>query len=111
MPRFEFQRFLSETGVSLPRLASYLRVAPSYLEAALHGEGRLTGRDQAACRLLWRRLTKAKQLGLPFAEPPSTFTRTHGRQQARAKAKAAAKKRVGPARPAPPSADAQGVML
>jgi hypothetical protein len=98
--------------VSLTRLASYLRVAPSYLDAAVRGEGRLTGRDQAACRLLWRRLTKAKQLGLPFAEPPSTFTRTHGRQEARAKAKAAAaKKAARAARAAPPSADTQGVIL
>lgn len=89
MARFDFERFLAETGVSLTKLASYLRVAPAYLETAVRGEGRLTTRDQSACRLLWRRLTKAKQLDLPFAEPPVTFTRTYARQRARAAAVAA----------------------
>ncbi len=104
MARFDFPRFLAETGVSMMKLASYLRVAPSYLEAALRGEGRLTGRDQAACRVLWRRLTKAKQLALPFAESPATFTRRHGKEQARAKALAAAKRtRQAPPRAAEPS--------
>jgi hypothetical protein len=91
MARFDFQRFLAETGVSLTRLASHLRVAPSYLQAAAAGQGKLTGRDQEACRRLWRRLTKAVQLPLPFAESPHTFTRQHARQAARDRVLAAAR--------------------
>jgi hypothetical protein len=105
MARFDFQRFLAETGVSLTRLASYLRVAPSYLEAAAAGRGKLTGRDQEGCRLLWRRLTRAVQLSLPFAEPPRTFTREHARQAARARSISA--RRTPARRPGP----AQGAML
>ncbi len=93
MARFDLQRFLAETGVSVTRLASYLRVAPTYLEAAAVGEGKLTARDQAACRLLRRRLIQAVQLDLPFAEPRETFTRQHARRVARERALAA------PARP------------
>ena len=87
MPRFDLQRFLGDTGVSVTRLASYLRVAPSYLEAAAAGQGRLTRRDQDACRLLWRRLTQAVQLSLPFAEPLEAFTREHAHRVARAASK------------------------
>ena len=87
MARFNFQRFLSETGVSLARLAAYLRVAQSYLEAAAAGRERLTARDLAACRLLWRRLTQAVQIELPFAEPPETFMRGHARILARSRPK------------------------
>jgi len=90
VPGFELQRFLGDTGVSLTRLASYLRVAPSYLEAAAAGQGRLTRRDQDACRLLWRRLSQAVQLPLPFAEPVETFTREHAHRAARATSKARA---------------------
>jgi hypothetical protein len=90
MARFDFPRFLAETGVSLTRLASYLRVAPTYLQAAAAGEGKLTTRDQDACRLLRRRLTKAVQLDLPFAEPGETFTRAHARRLARQRALAPA---------------------
>jgi len=82
------QRFLSETGVSLARLAAYLRVAQSYLEAAAMGREHLTARDQAACRLLWRRLTQAVQLELPFAESPETFTQRHARLLARGRSRA-----------------------
>lgn len=89
MARFDFQRFLAETGVGLTKLASHLRVAPTYLQAAAAGKGRLTPRDQEACRLLWRRLTRAVQLPLPFAEPPETFTRDHARRLARERATAA----------------------
>jgi hypothetical protein len=103
MARFDFQRFLAETGVSLARLASYLRVAPAYLEAAAGGQGKLTGRDQDACRLLWRRLTKAVQLPLPFAEPPQTFTRQHARLAARARALEAKPRRRAARPPATPS--------
>ena len=99
MARFSFQRFLSETGVSLARLAAYLRVAQSYLEAAAAGRERLTARDLAACRLLWRRLTQAVQLELPFAESPETFTQQHARLVARARSRAA--KAVMKERPAP----------
>jgi hypothetical protein len=87
MPRFDLQRFLGETGVSLTGLASYLRVAPTYLEAALAGQERLTRRDQDACRLLWRRLTQAVQLKLPFAEPLEAFSREHAHRAARAASK------------------------
>jgi hypothetical protein len=86
VPRFDLGDFLQKTGFSLKRLATYLRVAPTYLEAALAGTIRLTTRDQQACRLLWRRLFQAKQMPLPFAEPLETFTRTHARSQARARA-------------------------
>jgi hypothetical protein len=86
LARFDLADFLAKTGTSLNRLASYLRVAPSYLEAALEGTGRLTTRDQQACRLLWRRLFRAKQLDLPFAESPDTFSRSHARERARARA-------------------------
>ncbi len=100
MSRFDFQRFLAETGVSLGKLASYLRVAPTYLQAAAAGEGRLTTRDQEACRLLWRRLTRAVQLPLPFAESARTFTREHARQARRARAVAAARSSRAEASPA-----------
>jgi hypothetical protein len=106
MAGFDFQRFLAETGVSLTRLASYLRVAPTYLQAAAAGQGKLTGRDQAACRLLWRRLTKAVQLPLPFAEPAHTFTREHARRMARARAIAVTPRRTAARRAARPAQDA-----
>jgi hypothetical protein len=82
--RFDLRDFLARTGVTLARLASYLRVAPSYLESALDGTGRLTARDQQACRLLQRRLFQAKQMELPFAEPPRTFSKSYARDRARA---------------------------
>jgi hypothetical protein len=85
VPRFDLTEFLAKTGFSLPRLASYLRVAPVYLEAVLAGHARLTARDQAACRLLWRRLFRGKQMDLPFAEPIETFTRRHAQTLARAR--------------------------
>ena len=90
MSRFDLQEFLARTGVSLTKLASYLRVAPSYLQAALDGTGRLTARDQQACRLLVRRLFQAKQMELPFAEPLRSFSKTHARDRARTAAKTAA---------------------
>jgi hypothetical protein len=86
VPRLDLADFLQKTGFSLKRLATYLRVAPTYLEAALAGTARLTTRDQQACRLLWRRLFQAKQMQLPFAEPLESFTRTHARARARARA-------------------------
>lgn len=86
MSRFDLADFLNKTGFSLRKLATYLQVAPGYLEAALAGEARLTARDEAACRLLWRRLFKGKQLDLPFAESLETFTRNHARSLARARA-------------------------
>jgi hypothetical protein len=89
VPRFDLTEFLAKTGFSLPRLASYLRVAPSYLEAVLARQARLTVRDQAACRLLWRRLFRGKQMDLPFAEPIETFTRRHAQALARARGAAA----------------------
>ena len=88
MTRFDLADFLEKTGFSLRRLATYLQVAPGYLEAARAGETRLTARDQAACRLLWRRLFQGKQLELPFAEPLETFTRSHAQSLARARAAA-----------------------
>ena len=88
MTRFDLAEFLDKTGFSLRRLATYLQVAPGYLEAARAGEARLTARDQAACRLLWRRLFQGKQLELPFAEPIETFTRSHAQSLARARATA-----------------------
>jgi hypothetical protein len=89
VPRFDLTEFLAKTGFSLPRLASYLRVAPSYLEAVMAQQARLTVRDQAACRLLWRRLFRGKQMDLPFAEPIETFTRRHAQALARARGAAA----------------------
>jgi len=86
LPRFDLTDFLNRTGFSLRKLATYLQVAPGYLEAVLAGEAPLTARDRAACRLLWRRLFKGKQLELPFAEPLQTFTRNHARVMARARA-------------------------
>jgi hypothetical protein len=85
VPRFDLAEFLAKTGFSLPRLASHLRVAPVYLEAVLAGQARLTARDQTACRLLWRRLFRGKQMDLPFAEPIETFTRRHAQALARAR--------------------------
>ena len=85
VPRFDLTEFLAKTGFSVPRLASHLRVAPVYLEAVLAGQARLTGRDQTACRLLWRRLFRGKQMDLPFAEPIETFTRRHAQALARAR--------------------------
>lgn len=86
MPPFDLTDYLKRTGFSLSRLATYLQVASSYLEAAVAGEARLTARDQAKCRLLWRRLFQGKQLELPFVEPPGTFTRDHARAIARTQA-------------------------
>jgi hypothetical protein len=86
MPPFNLQRFLAETGLSIARLASYLQVAQTYLEGAAAGQADLTRRDREACRTLWRRLTQAVQIELPFAEPPSTFTREHARFLARSRA-------------------------
>ncbi len=74
-------RFILDTH--LGRLAAYLRVAQSYLEAAAAGRERLTPRDQAACHLLWRRLVRAVQLDLPFPEPPETFAQHRARVLAR----------------------------
>jgi len=85
VPRFDLTEFLAKTGFNLPRLASYLRVAPVYLEAVLAGQARLTARDRTACRLLWRRLFRGKQMALPFAEPIETFTRRHAQALARAR--------------------------
>lgn len=96
MPRFDLVEFLAKTGFSLPRLASHLRVTPVYLEAVLAGEARLTVRDQAACRLLWRRLFRGKQMDLPFAEPIETFTRRHAQALARARGSTAADNPAAP---------------
>jgi hypothetical protein len=98
MPRLDLEDFLRKTGFSLPKLASYLRVAPTYLEAVAAGQARLAARDQAACRLLWRRLFQGRQLELPFAEPPQTFTRSHAQTLARARA-AAPRTAAGDRRP------------
>ncbi len=87
MAGFNLQQFLDETGISLHRLATYLQVAESYLGAALVGTARLTRRDETACRLLRRRLTKWRQLDLPFAESINSFSREHARAQARARVK------------------------
>jgi hypothetical protein len=89
VPRVDLAEFLAKTGFSVPRLASYLRVTPVYLEAVLAGQARLTIRDQTACRLLWRRLFRGKQMDLPFAEPIETFTRRHAQTLARARGTAA----------------------
>jgi len=86
MPRFDLQRFLGETGLTIARLASRLQVAQTYLEKVVRGEAKLTSRDQEACRTLWKRLTQAKQMELPFAESAETFTRGHARALARARA-------------------------
>jgi hypothetical protein len=94
VPSFDLADYLRRTGFSLSRLATYLQVAPSYLEAVMAGEARLTARDQAKCRVLWRRLFRGKQLELPFAEPPGTFTLNHARAVARAKAVAPPKRRT-----------------
>lgn len=103
MSRFDLTDFLEKTGFSLRKLATYLQVAPGYLEAARAGEARLTARDQAACRLLWRRLFKGKQLELPFAEPLETFTRSHARTLARAQAaKSGGTANARPSRRRPP---------
>lgn len=85
----------------LAQLALHLRVSLGYLEAVAAGQADLTPRDQEACRLLRRRLNPAKQaclsptdgrqVGLPFAELPETFTRTHAHLGARARARAQAK--------------------
>jgi hypothetical protein len=105
--RFDLADFLDKTGFSLRRLATYLQVAPAYLEAVRGGEARLTARDQAACRLLWRRLFRGKQLELPFAEPLETFTRRHAQAQGRARA---AESRVsGKARPSPRARSSRAV--
>jgi hypothetical protein len=87
MPRFDLQRFLAETGLSIAKLASHLQVAQTYLQKAAGGKADLTRRDREACRTLWRRLTQAAQIELPFAEPPETFTREHARRVARSGAK------------------------
>ena len=87
MARFDFQEFLTKTGLSIPRLASYLQVAQTYLEAVAAGEARLTARDQEACRILRRRLFGGKQLELPFPDPPETFTHGHARRLARDRAR------------------------
>lgn len=87
MPRFDLQRFLAETGLSITRLASYLQVAQTYLRQVAAGKADLTRRDREACRTLLRRLTQAEQLELPFAEPASAFTRQHARLLARSWAK------------------------
>lgn len=91
MPGFDLPRFLDETGISLHKLATHLQVAESYLEAAAAGTARLTRRDETACRQLWRRLTRWKQLNLPFAEPIETFSREHSRAVVRARVKSAKK--------------------
>ncbi|HSB68593.1 MAG TPA: hypothetical protein VLH58_04905 [Candidatus Methylomirabilis sp.] len=113
MPRFNLQRFLGETGLSLARLASYLQVAQTYLREAAEGKVDLTRRDREACRTLWRRLTQAVQIELPFAEPPSTFTRGHARLVARSRAKTPRGRPTGAAarserRPATRAASARG---
>jgi len=104
MTPFNLQRFLGETGISLHRLATFLQVAESYLEAAVAGRGRLTRRDEDACRKLRRRLTRWKQLDLPFAESARTFSRDHARATARAEAKSTAA-RTGRRRTPPPPED------
>lgn len=90
MRRFDFQRFLADTGLSLAALASSLRVAQGYLQAAALGQDHLTPRDEESCRALWRRLTQGEQMELPFGEAPETFTRAHARDLARVRAGKAA---------------------
>jgi len=109
MTVFNLQRFLDETGLGLHKLATYLQVAESYLAAAAAGTGRLTRRDETACRYLRRRLTRWKQLDLPFAESSETFSRDHARTAARARAKSAAK--APGRRAAPAEAALQGSLL
>jgi hypothetical protein len=108
MPRFNLQRFIAETGLSIARLASYLQVAQTYLQQAAAGKTDLTRRDREACRALWRRLTQATQIELPFVESPSTFTREHARLLARSRARSipvrSAKRAVPPGRPGKPAA-------
>jgi hypothetical protein len=99
VPRFDLAEFLEKTGLSLRKLGTYLHVAPTYLAAVAAGKARLTARDQAACRLLWRRLFRARQLELPFTEPPTTFTRDHARVMARARAVKPAPRRKPTRRP------------
>ncbi|MBI4537756.1 MAG: hypothetical protein HY712_07340 [candidate division NC10 bacterium] len=103
MAGLNLHRFLEETGISLRKLSMYLQVAESYLAAATAGTARLTRRDEAACRQLWRRLAKRKQLALPFEEPIETFSRDHARVLARARANYPAKaaRRTRPMRPSP----------
>ena len=91
MPRFDLKRFLAETGLTVVRLASFLQVSRDYLDTVVAGRADLTPRDQEACRLLRRRLSRTEQLPLPFAEPPETFTRLHARLLARARSRAPAK--------------------
>ena len=86
MARFDFQEFLARTGLSLQRLASYLQVAQPYLEAAAAGQGRLTVRDQEACRQLWRRLFGGRQLELPFSQDPERLMRGYARRLASTRA-------------------------
>jgi len=83
MAGFSFPEFLAKTGLSISRLATYLQVAESYLEAAAAGAMRLTARDQHACRLLWRRLFAAKQLELPLSSSPEALTRAYARRRRR----------------------------
>jgi hypothetical protein len=113
MTALNLQRFLEETGISLHRLATYLQVAESYLAAAAAGTDRLTRRDETACRYLRRRLTKWRQLDLPFAESLETFSRDHARSRARARAKTAAKAppRRPRGRPSSPETTLQGLLL
>jgi hypothetical protein len=86
MAGFNFPEFLAKTGLSIPRLATYLQVAESYLEAAAAGAARLTARDQQACRVLLRRLFGARQLELPLSGSPETLTRAYARQRRRERA-------------------------
>jgi hypothetical protein len=86
MAGLNFPEFLAKTGLSIPRLATYLQVAESYLEAAAAGAARLTARDQQACRLLLRRLVGAKQLELPLSAPVGSLTRAYARQRKRERA-------------------------
>jgi hypothetical protein len=86
MAGFDFPGFLARTGLSIRRLATYLQVAESYLEAAAAGSARLTLRDQQACRILQRRLFGGKQLELPLAIPPQALTRDYARQRKRERA-------------------------
>lgn len=95
MAGFDFPEFLARTGLSIRRLATYLQVAESYLEAAAAGASRLTSRDQQACRLLQRRLFGGKQLELPLAVPPQTLTRAYARQRKRERAVGAQKQAEG----------------
>jgi hypothetical protein len=86
MAGLNFPEFLAKTGLSIPRLATYLQVAESYLEAAAAGTARLTARDQQACRLLLRRLVGATQLELPLSAPVGSLTRAYARQRKRERA-------------------------